>query len=110
MWKLALIFALSFFPIQPVSIIAGDMPSLLEEAPPYAKWGRVAMQATKEKYPSAAIVDYLHIGREIKNDTVTEKFKLWLRGKEKEFGVYINIHFEQKTDKIIEITFEETDR
>ncbi|MBN6206478.1 YqzG/YhdC family protein [Ralstonia pickettii] len=110
MWKLALIFILSILPIMPTSIIAADMPSLLEESPPYAKWGKVAMQRAKEKYPDTAIVDYLHIGREITDDTATEKFKLWLRGKDREFGVYINIQFKQKTDEIINITFEETDR
>ncbi len=108
MWKLAFVFMLSFPSIQPPSIIATDMPSALEEAPPYAKWGRIAMQQVKKKYPNTAIVDYLHIGREIKGDTATEKFKLWLRAKDKEFGVYVNIQFKRKTDEIIKITFKET--
>lgn len=110
MWKLVFILTLSLFLIQPTSIIAADVPSLLEETPPYAKWGRIAMQATKEKYLDTAIVDYLHIGREKTNDVATEKFKLWLRGKDKEFGVYITIRFHPETEKIIDISFEETDR
>lgn len=110
MWKLVFVLTLSILPVQPTSIIATSIPSLLEEMPAYAKWGKIAMQATKEKYPNTAIVDYLHIGREITNEKATEKFKLWLRGPEKEFGVFIDIQFNPETEEIIEITFEETDR
>lgn len=81
------------------------------EDPPYAKWGRIAMQETKEKYPESFIVDYLHVGRETENGSATETFKLWLRNKNgHEFGVYVFIQFKVETEEIIKITFEETDR
>ncbi|MGX6445125.1 YqzG/YhdC family protein [Neobacillus sp. K501] len=78
--------------------------------PPYAKWGTLAMKETKEKYPNAEIVDYLHIGRESGPQTSIEKFKLWLKGQQKEFGVFVDIEFNNKTEQVIKITFQETDR
>ncbi|MBU8878337.1 YqzG/YhdC family protein [Bacillus sp. FJAT-29790] len=69
----------------------------------YAKWGQLAMKTAKEKYPTAAIVDYLHIGRENKNHTSIEKFKLLLKENEKEFALYITIEFNPKNDAIIQI-------
>lgn len=81
-----------------------------QEAPPYAKWGRVAMTKTKEKYPQAKIIDYLHIGREKGPQSSTEKFKLWLKTDSKEFGVFVDITFDNKTEKIITIKYRETTR
>lgn len=81
-----------------------------EVAPLYAKWGRMAMQRTIEKYQNAQIIDYLHIGREVHDYTTTEKFKLWLRDGKREFGVYIDITFNNDTEEVVDIRFEETDR
>jgi hypothetical protein len=78
--------------------------------PPYAKWGTFALKKTHEKYPHAKIIDYLHIGRVIGQQTSTEKFKLWLKDDSKEFGVYINIEFDNQTEKVRKVTFEETSR
>lgn len=78
--------------------------------PEYAKWGRLAVKETKQKYPDANIIDYLHIGSETKDDTTIEKFKLWLKDDQHEFGVFVNITFTTQTDKIINIEFQETDR
>ncbi|ASN06409.1 DUF3889 domain-containing protein [Virgibacillus necropolis] len=78
-----------------------------EEVPSYAKWGRIVMQKTKEKYPDADIVDYLHVGKEEGTNLTTEKFKLWLKGKDSEFGVYIDVKFATDTEQIIEISFRE---
>lgn len=83
----------------------------VQAQPPYAKWGKIAVEKTKEKYPKAQIIDYLHIGRKPKTVYVSiEKFKLWLREDEKEFGVFVDIEFETKTEKFLKITFRETDR
>lgn len=79
--------------------------------PEYAKWGRMAMEKVKEKYPNADIIDYLHMGREVGEKTSTEKFKLWLRNKDKtEFGVYVSITFDNQTEKVINIHYEETNQ
>ena len=76
--------------------------------PPYAKWGRLAMKETQEKYPNAQINDYLHIGRISGPRTSTEKFKLWLKDQQKEFGVLVDIEFNNTTEKVIKVTFKET--
>jgi hypothetical protein len=80
------------------------------ETPPYAKWGRLAMQKAKERYPNAAILDYLHIGREEGTTSSKEKFKLWVKDKNKEFGLFIDIEFDKKTEKVIKITYKESAR
>jgi len=81
------------------------------EVPPYAKWGRIAVKETKLKYPNTDIIDYLHVGRKMKNGSSTEIFKLWLRKENsQEFGVYVRVEFNTETEEIIKITFEETDR
>ncbi|NRD76630.1 YqzG/YhdC family protein [Bacillus sp. BRMEA1] len=76
--------------------------------PSYAKWGQIAMQKTMEQYPQAKIIDYLHIGRSKGDNTSVEKFKLWLKEKNKEFGVFVNIIFDNKTEQIIDVKFRET--
>lgn len=79
--------------------------------PAYAKWGRVAMEKVKEKYPYAQIVDYLHVEREVGDSTTKETFKLWLRKLDKhEFGVYVTITFDNKTEKIVDIHYKETNQ
>lgn len=78
--------------------------------PEYAKWGRVAMQRTAEKY-RLPIVDYLHVGRSSPAPGVSEEvFKLWLRGNGRDFGVFVTIRFETATDRILNVAFEETTR
>lgn len=78
--------------------------------PPYAKWGNLAVRKTHEKYPNAQIIDYLHIGRTSGPHLSVEKFKLWLRENNKEFGVFINIEFDNITEKVMKITFRETSK
>ncbi|MEW9668995.1 YqzG/YhdC family protein [Ammoniphilus sp. 3BR4] len=79
--------------------------------PPYAKWGKLAIQETHKKYPTAEIVDYLHVGRQsISATTSQETFKLWLKQGGREFGVYIKIRFDTRTEAVQSVTFEETDR
>lgn len=77
--------------------------------PPYAKWGRIAMQQTKQKYPHAQIVDYLHVGRIKKTPTTSEEtFKLLLQEGNRRWALLVHIEFETKTDKMVRITYEET--
>ncbi|WP_301335706.1 DUF3889 domain-containing protein [Bacillus sp. FJAT-27445] len=81
-----------------------------KQFPPYAKWGQIALHKTKEKYPQANIIDYLHIGRDKGENTSVEKFKLWLKQNNKEFGVFVNIIFDSKTEQIIDVKLMETTR
>ena len=105
-----LLVYLSIYPMYANVVEVANFHQLQKEEPPYAKWGRLAMKATKARYPNADIVDYLHIGADKENGTTTEKFKLWLRAPEREFGVFIDIRFHTATEEIIEMTFRETDR
>jgi hypothetical protein len=93
------------FPFITISVVNAE-----RETPPYAKWSSLAMKKTKEKYPNAQIVDYLHIGRDKGTNSSTEKFKLWLKENSKEFGVYVNIEFDTETERVLNITFKETSR
>ncbi|RDI45398.1 DUF3889 domain-containing protein [Falsibacillus pallidus] len=103
LWRTAaIIFALNF-------CILG-MAHAQKPVPPYAKWGRLAVEKTKQKYPKANVVDYLHIGREIKGADEVEKFKLWLKEGKKEFGVYVTIEFDPKTDQVKRIILMKTPR
>ncbi|WP_099159123.1 YqzG/YhdC family protein [Virgibacillus ndiopensis] len=76
-----------------------------KEIPPYAKWGRLAMKETKARYPNADIVDYLHVGRDVRGKSSIEKFKLWLKEGNKEFGVYVNVEFDNQTEEILKVSF-----
>lgn len=85
--------------------------AIVHAQPPYAKWGKLAVEKTKEQYPKAEIIDYLHIGRKPKTVQITvEKFKLWLREDGKEYGVFVDVEFETKTEKFIKMTFQKTSR
>lgn len=81
-----------------------------QEVPSYAKWGQLAIKETKSKYPNAKIIDYLHVGRETKGDVIIENFKLWLKEGDKEFGVYVKIHYAIQTEKIVSIDVQETSK
>ena len=81
-----------------------------QETPTYAKWGRIAMKETQSKYPNARIIDYLHEGSESKGSSTIEKFKLWLKDKDSEFGVFVRIEYNTVTEDVINIKFEETSR
>jgi hypothetical protein len=89
---------------------ANNVIKAQQEVPPYAKWGQIALKKTKEKYPQADIVDYLHIGKEKGTEHSTEKFKLWLKEDSKEFGVLVDITFHNETEQIMDINYTESMR
>ncbi|MFC4411103.1 YqzG/YhdC family protein [Chungangia koreensis] len=89
--------------ILPVSKMVSDI-----QEPAYAKWGRIALEQAKERYPNAEIIDYLHVGRRDMDDTAMETFKLWIRESEREFGVFVMIEFNPENDSIKRIEFIET--
>ncbi len=80
------------------------------EIPSYAKWGKLAIKETQSKYPNANIVDYLHEGSESIEDSTIEKFKLWLKEGDNEFGVFVRIKYITETEKVVTIELEETSR
>ena len=80
------------------------------EIPTYAKWSQIAIKETKLKYPNADIIDYLHEGSESNADSTTEKFKLWLKDSNREFGVFVRIKYMKETEEIVTIKFYETSK
>lgn len=102
--------AFIFFLITTCSNIYTD-PCIVHAQPPYAKWGKLAVEKTKEQYPKAEIIDYLHIGRQPKTVQITvEKFKLWLREGGKEYGVFVDVEFDTKTEEFLKMSFQKTSR
>ena len=86
-----------------------ETTSAEEIAPAYAKWGRLAMQNVMAKYPTSDVIDYLHIGREVGSVTSVEKFKLWLKAEDNsEFGVFVDITFNNQTEEVVDIKYTET--
>ncbi len=96
-----LVFLATSLPI-PISAYAQ------QEAPSYAQWGKVAIKEVQTKYPQAKILDYLHEGSEIFEDSTIEKFKLWLKQSDKEFGVYVKIKYITETNKVVNVELQET--
>lgn len=97
-----------------LSIVLGLMISLTAlnaygaAEPAYVKWGKIAMTETGKRY-QASIIDYKHLGRTRINEQMSEeKFKLWLKDSNKEFGVYVTIKFKSETEEIVSIVFRET--
>ncbi|MFD1736852.1 DUF3889 domain-containing protein [Bacillus salitolerans] len=107
--SLLLLFVLFLF-VDFINLNTSTVTRAEQEVPPYAKWGQIAMEKTKEKYPKADIIDYLYIGREKETEYSIEKFKLWLKNDSKEFGVFVDITFNNETKQIIEINYKETTR
>ena len=58
----------------------------------------------------ATIIDYLHEGSESKGDSTIEKFKLWLKDGDHEFGVFVRIEYISATEEVVVINFQETSR
>ena len=77
------------------------------EVPSYAKWSRLAIKQTMLKYPHADITDYLHIATHTKKVTNVEKFQLWLKEEEREFGVLVTVTYSAETGDFIRIDFQE---
>ena len=77
------------------------------EVPAYAKWSRLAIKQTMLKYPQAEIKDYLHIDTNSKKVTSVEKFQLWLKEDDREFGVIVKVTYSAETGKFIRIDFQE---
>jgi hypothetical protein len=72
----------------------------------YEEYGRIAMRKTMEKYPGAQITDYLHVGKKRKKETSIETFKLTLKEKNKTFQVLVLVEYNEKTKKVVKVTFE----
>ncbi len=103
---LAILLLMGIQPVSPAEAIQQSS----EQVPSYAKWGQLAMKRTKEAYPKADIVDYLHVGRQEGPILTAEKFRLWLKDGDREFGVNVTISFYKETETVKEVKLEEMKR
>ena len=109
MWKTFMILAI-LFSVNSLSPNTLTYTPAQLETPSYAKWSQLAIKETQLKYPNVKIIDYLHQGSESNEQSTTEKFKLWLKDGNKEFGVFVTITYKTKTEEIVHIEFQETSR
>jgi hypothetical protein len=100
---LSLVFVFVPFLDKPISI---NTVHAEKANPSHAKWGRIAMKKTAEKYPSAKIYDYLHVKREQRGNYSIETFKLWLDENNNKFEVIVNISFDTKSEKITNVSLQ----
>ena len=106
---ITILLATSFYTIPMIyANIVNSSTIQVKPTPSYAKWGILAIEKAAGKYPNAQITDFLHIGRNVENQSTTEKFKLILKENKKEFGLFVTIEFDSKTEEIIQLNFEET--
>jgi hypothetical protein len=81
-----------------------------KETPSHARWGKLAMEKTKERYPNSQIYDYLHVGREKRLNSSVETFKLWVKEKDRKFEVFVHIEFDTNTEKVLNVNFKEVSK
>lgn len=80
----------------------------LAQQPDYAKWGKIAVEETKQQYPNQEIVDYLYEGKVVISDVREQynfKMKLELKEEKKEVRVYVLIN--PKKEQLIDVYFDE---
>lgn len=98
-----------FISHSPATTVALNYPHQFGYQPPYAKWGTIAMQQVKSKYPNAKIIDYHYVGRFDKEYPVSSQvFKLWLKEGDKEFGVLVVLTFNRENDTLTEVEMKKT--
>ncbi|MGO4106755.1 DUF3889 domain-containing protein [Paenibacillus sp. YAF4_2] len=91
-----------------VTIFVMAAPSMAHAEPAYAKYGRIAMQETANRFPEADIIDYKYEGRFPSGTTdAEERFVLWLRGAGSEFGVRVRIRVVSDTGDVRDVQVEE---
>ncbi|MGC9933831.1 DUF3889 domain-containing protein [Priestia aryabhattai] len=98
---LCTIFIVTTFLDSPTNILTVNAEKTV---PSHARWGRIAMQKTKEKYPNAKIYDYLHVKREQKEQYSIEIFKLWLNEDNEKFEIMVNVKFDTQTEKVLNVS------
>ncbi|MDQ6419155.1 DUF3889 domain-containing protein [Paenibacillus sp. LHD-117] len=104
----AIILLMSLTHGEAAAAAANDIAIVQTAVPGYAKWGRLAMEETAKAYSGASIIDYKYEGRSERGQGMAEeKFRLWLRESDREFGVRVTITVEIATDTSRGVRFEE---
>ncbi len=74
----------------------------------YAKWGKIALERTKEKYPNSAISDYQYDTRRVNADgTVIDFFDFIVTENNVEKDIKVKILHNPDNGKLISVGFEE---
>jgi Protein of unknown function (DUF3889) len=82
-----------------------NMDTTLEKTH-YAKWGKMALQETKEKYPDSRISDYQYDTRRVSPDgTITDYFDFTVFQDDQKRLVKVGVM--HTNDKLIDMKFEE---
>lgn len=89
------------------AIFAIAVPAAAHAEPAYAKYGRIAMQETANRYPDADIIDYKYEGHFAAGAMAEERFRLWLRGGMSEFGVRVHVFVAEDTGQVRDVRIEE---
>jgi hypothetical protein len=76
----------------------------------YIEWVDEAEEQATSHYPNAEKIDFLYVG--CKPQSLTTKnhvYKYWIRDRSHQFGVYVSILIDTKSNKMLRSTVEETD-
>ncbi len=77
--------------------------------PGSVQWGQTVMRETALRYSDAEIIDYRYDGSfQLPSGQTEERFKLWLRGQGREFGVKVVLRIKEDAQRMDEILFTET--
>lgn len=74
--------------------------------PAYAKWGKIAVAETKRQFPQFKVVDYKYLGHSESGSEGRERFRLWLRGDRREFGVNVTVRYDKASQKLLSVKVE----
>lgn len=87
---------------------ATDHAAIQIAHPSYAKWGKLAMEETAKAYSGASVVDYKYEGRFGSAEAAwEERFLLWLKQGDREFGVRVIVKIQPKTENLLEVKLTE---
>ncbi|MFC7395400.1 DUF3889 domain-containing protein [Scopulibacillus cellulosilyticus] len=77
----------------------------------YAKWGKIALEKTKERYPDSNVSDYAYMGHEkIADNVAADWFEFQLKRDGKTKSLKVRVTYSSETDKLIDINFFELEQ
>ncbi|MBS4196329.1 DUF3889 domain-containing protein [Lederbergia citri] len=103
--KIAAVLALSFF----IGAVTHNHQVFAQQQElSYEKWGRVAIEKLKERYPNEEISDYLFAGsKKISEKEVVDTFLFVVIKNGKEVEVRVKISYNPKTNQVISSNIQE---
>ncbi|CAM5223785.1 hypothetical protein UACE39S_01167 [Ureibacillus acetophenoni] len=105
-----LTIVVAFFTIAamtPLHSVSSPIVQQEKDIPAYAKWGVMAMQKTRKNTQTSNNRLFAY-GACCWTKYIVEKFKLILKEKGREFGLFVDLEFKNDTEELVNITFTET--